>query len=145
MAGTRRDPYLNFNFVVEIDGNTVGALTEADLPEGTIEITSYREGDEREYSGRRLPGRVTFSHLILRRGLTIDRTFFDWWRSVADGTLDRRNVSVILRDYTGQPFARWNFRDALPTKYSAPDFRAQGNEVAIESLELVVEGMELAD
>lgn len=145
MPGTRRDPYLNFNFVVEIGGATVSTLTEADLPEGTIEIREYREGDERQSSGRRLPGRVTFSHLVLRRGFTVDRTFFDWWRAVADGNLDRRNVSVILRDYTGQAVARWNFRDALPAKYSAPDLRAQANEVAIESLELVVEGMELAD
>jgi phage tail-like protein len=145
MPEARRDPYLNFNFLVEIDGNTVGSLTEADIPEGTIEIAEYREGGERQNTGRRLPGRVTFSHLILRRGFTIDRTFFDWWRAVADGNLDRRDVSVILRDQSGQPVARWNFRDALPTKYSGPSFRARGNEIAIESLELVVERIELAD
>jgi phage tail-like protein len=145
MPEARHDPFLNFNFLVEIDGNTVGSLTEADLPEATVEITEYREGGERQFSGRRLPGRVTFSHLILRRGFTTDRTFFDWWRAVAEGNLDRRNVSVILRDQTGQVVARWNFRNALPAKYSAPTFRARGNEVAIESLELAVEGMELAD
>jgi phage tail-like protein len=145
MPEARHDPFLNFNFLVEIDGNTVGSLTEADLPEATVEITEYREGSERQFSGRRLPGRVTFSHLILRRGFTTDRTFFDWWRAVAEGNLDRRNASVILRDQTGQVVARWNFRNALPAKYSAPTFRARGNEVAIESLELAVEGMELAD
>jgi phage tail-like protein len=140
----RHDPFLNFNFFVEIDGNTVGSLTEADLPEGTIEITDYREGSERPYSGRRLPGRVTFSHLILRRGFTTDRTFFDWWRAVANGDLDRRDVAVILLNQTGQEVARWSFPDALPAKYSGPAFRARGNEVAIESLDLAVEGMELA-
>jgi phage tail-like protein len=145
MPEARRDPYLNFNFIVEIDGNAVGGFREVDIPEGTIEIAEYREGGERQGQGRRLPGRVTFSHLILRRGFTIDRTLFDWWRGVAQGDLDRRDVSVILRDQSGQPVARWHFRDALPTKYSGPSLRASGNEVAIESLELAVEGMELAD
>jgi len=145
MPAARHDPFLNFNFVVEIGGTTVSTLREADLPVGTIEIAEYREGNERQNSGRRLPGRVTFSPLILRRGFTVDRTFFDWWRAVAEGNLDRRNVSVILRDQTGQSVARWNFRNALPMKYDAPSFRAQSNEVAIESLELAVEGMELAD
>ena len=145
MPEARRDPYLNFNFLVEIDGNAVGSLTEADIPEGTIEIAEYREGGERQNTGRRLPGRVTFSHLILRRGFTVDRTLFDWWRSVAEGNLDRRNVSVILRDQSGRPVARWNFRNALPTKYSGPSFRARGNEIAIESLELAIEDLELAN
>jgi phage tail-like protein len=145
MPEARHDPYLNFNFLVEIDGNTITTVTEADIPEGTIEIAEYREGGERQNTGRRLPGRVTFSNLILRRGFTVDRTFFDWWRAVADGDLDRRNVSVVLRDQRGQQVARWNFRNALPTKYDGPSFRARGNEIAIESLELAVEGMELAD
>jgi phage tail-like protein len=145
MPEARHDPYLNFNFLVEIDGNTITTVTEADIPEGTIEIAEYREGGERQNTGRRLPGRVTFGNLILRRGFTVDRTFFDWWRAVADGDLDRRNVSVVLRDQRGQQVARWNFRNALPTKYDGPSFRARGNEIAIESLELAVEGMELAD
>ena len=70
-------------------------------------------------------------------------TLFQWWRDVADGNLDRRNVVIILRDQSGRDVARWAFRDALPTKYSGPSFRAQGNEVAIESIELAVESMEL--
>jgi len=145
MPEARHDPFLNFNFLVEIDGNTVGSLTEADIPEGTIEIAEYREGGQNHSVSRRLPGRVTFSHLVLRRGFTTDRTLFDWWRAVAEGNLDRRDVSVILRDQSGQAVARWNFRDALPTKYDGPTFRARGNEIAIESLELAVEGMELAN
>ena len=143
MPEARRDPYLNFNFLVQIDGDTVAGFREADLPEARIEVAAYREGNERSNTVRRLPGRVEYGPLVLRRGFAGDRTLFQWWRDVADGNLDRRNVVIILRDQSGRDVARWAFRDALPTKYSGPSFRAQGNEVAIESIELAVESMEL--
>ena len=143
MPEARRDPYLNFNFLVQIDGDTVAGFREADLPEARIEVAAYREGNERSNTLRRLPGRVEYGPLVLRRGFDGDRTLFQWWRDVADGSLDRRNVVIILRDQSGRDVARWAFRDALPTKYSGPSFRAQGNEVAIESIELAVESMEL--
>ncbi len=143
MPEARRDPYLNFNFLVQIDGDTVAGFREADLPEARIEVAAYREGNERPNTVRRLPGRVEYGPLVLRRGFAGDRTLFQWWRDVADGNLGRRNVVIILRDQSGRDVARWAFRDAMPTKYSGPSFRAQGNEVAIESIELAVESMEL--
>jgi len=143
MPEARRDPYLNFNFLVQIDGDTVPGFREADLPEARIEIQTYRDGNERDNATRRLPGRVEYGPLVLRRGFAGDRTLFQWWQNVAEGNLDRRNVVVLLRNQRGQEVARWAFSDALPTKYTGPSFRAQGNEVAIESIELTVESMEL--
>jgi phage tail-like protein len=143
MARARRDPYLNFNFVVEIDGNTVGGFSEVDLPEARIELASYREGAERTNATRLLPGRVDYGPLVLRRNYLADPTLFRWWQAVADGTLDRRTVVVILRDESGQEVSRWRFRDALPTKWDGPTLRARDNDVAIESLELAVESIEL--
>jgi phage tail-like protein len=145
MPEARHDPFLNFNFTVEIDQVTVAGFEEVDLPDAQIEFSRYREGTDRVNSGRLLPGRVDYGPLVLRRGFDADRTLFQWWSDVAEGNVERRNVSVILRNQSGQPIARWNFRNALPTKYSAPSFRARGNDVAVESLELTVEGMELAD
>jgi phage tail-like protein len=143
MPEARRDPYLNFNFLVQIGGDTVAGFREADLPEAKIEIAAYREGSERGNAIRRLPGRVEYGPLILRRGFAGDRTLFQWWRNVADGNLDRRNVVVVLRDQSGREAARWAFRDTLPMKYTAPSFNAKGTDVAIESIELTVEDMDL--
>ena len=145
MPEARHDPYLNFNFLVQIDGDSVAGFREADLPEARVEVSTYRDGNERGNSVRRLPGRVEYGPLILRRGFAGDRTLFQWWRNVADGNLDRRSVVVILRDHSGQEVARWAFRDAVPMKYDPPSFRAQGNEVAIESIELAVESMDLEE
>jgi phage tail-like protein len=145
MPEARRDPYLNFNFLVQIGGDTVAGFREADLPEANIEFAAYREGSERGNTIRRLPGGVDYGPLVLRRGFAGDRTLFQWWRNVADGNLDRRNVVVVLRDQSGREVARWAFRDALPTKYAAPSFNAKGTDVAIESIELMVEDMGLEE
>jgi phage tail-like protein len=143
MPEARHDPYLNFNFLVQVDGDTVLGVTEVDLPEGCIEIATYREGGERSNASRRLPGDIRFGPLVLRRGFTGDRAFFQSWRNVADGDLDRRNVLVILLNPRLQEVARWAFQNCVPVKYAGPSFRARGNEIAIESLELDVENMEL--
>jgi len=141
----RRDPYLNFNFRVDIDGVTIAGFSEADLPAGQIEAVAYREGTDKGSTARLLPGRVKWDPVVLRRGFTGDPTLFQWWRDVLDGNVARRNVSIVLLDEQRNDVARWVVRDAWPQKWDAPDFRALGNDVAIETLELAHEGVELVD
>jgi len=142
-SARRDDPYLNFNFVVEIEGSPVAGFSEADLPEGRIEVVAYREGTDRTSAARLLPGRVSYGPLVLRRGFSGDASLFQWWLAVAQGNPDRRNVTVLLLDEQRQEVARWNLRRAMPTKYEAPSLNARGNDVAIETLELAHEGIEL--
>jgi phage tail-like protein len=144
-SARRDDPYLNFNFLVEIGGEAIAGFSEAELPEARIEAVAYREGSDRTSAARLLPGRVAYSPLVLRRGFAGDPALFEWWLAVAQGNLDRRNVSVVLLDEARQEVARWNLRRAWPTKWGGPSMNARGNEVAIETLELAHEGIELAD
>jgi len=145
MPIVRPDPYPNFNFLVDLDGNQVAGFSDVELPEGRIEtIIHYRDGSDRDTTPRLLPGRVDYGPLILRRGFTGDTTLYDWWHSVTQGHVDRRNVVVILLDETRQEVARWRIRDAWPSKYAPSDLVALGNEVVIETLELTHEGIELA-
>jgi phage tail-like protein len=143
MPKRRDDPYLNFNFVVQIDGVEVAGFSEADLGEARIEAVAYREGTDKSSAARLLPGRVEYGPVVLRRGFAGDDALFEWFRDVARGTLARRNVSIVLLDEQRQEVARWNLSRAWPAKYVAPDLRGLGNEVAIETLELVHEGLEL--
>jgi phage tail-like protein len=143
MPRARRDPYPNFNFAVEVDGATVDGVSEVDLPAATIHPVAHREGVDRTNATQLLPGRIEYGPLVLRRGYVADPTLFQWWRAVADGNADRRNVVVILRDQTGQEVSRWSFQQTLPTKYVGPSLHARGNEIAIETLELAVVSMEL--
>jgi phage tail-like protein len=143
MARARRDPHLDFNFLVEIDGISAAGFSEVDVPEARIHLAPYREGSERTNAVRLLPAGVEYGPLVLRRGFSGDSALFQWWRSVADGNADRRNIVLIVRDASGQDVCRWTFQQALPLKYVGPSFHARANEVALETLELSVESIEL--
>ncbi|HSS81383.1 MAG TPA: phage tail protein [Gaiellaceae bacterium] len=145
MPQRRDDPYLNFNFRVEIDGLQVAGFSEAQLPEGRIEVVAYREGGENTSAPRLLPGRVEFGPVVLRRGFAGDPALFQWWNDVVQGHVARRNVVIILLDEQRQEVARWVIRRAWPSKWTGPDLRGLGNEVSIETLELTHEGIELDD
>jgi len=142
VAVQRDDPYANFNFVVDVGlGDDLG-FSEVDLPSGEVEVIEYREGADRVSSARKLPGRATYPNVVLRRGVAGRTDLFDWWKSVRDGDLQRRNVSVTLLDEARKPVQRWLLRNAWPTKLSYSRLSGLGNEVAIETLELAHEGFE---
>jgi phage tail-like protein len=142
VAVQRDNPYPNHNFAVDIGtGDTIG-FSEVDLPAGEIEVIEYREGNEISRT-RKLPGLVTYPNVTLKRGITGNLELFDWWKAVRDGQIVRRNVTVTLLDEQRQPVQRWLLRDAWPAKLDAGVLNAQGNEVAIETLELAHEGFEI--
>ena len=143
MPQRRNDPYLNFNFRVEIDNATAAGFSEADLPEERVEAVAYREGSDSASAARLLPGRVEHGRVVLRRGFAGDATLFQWWSEVARGNLDRRNVVIVLMNEQGQEVARWALRRAWPAKWVGPQLRGLENDVAIETLELAHEGIEL--
>jgi phage tail-like protein len=143
MPQRRDDPYLNFNFRVEIDGIAVAGFSEAELPEGRIEVVAYREGADKTSAARLLPGRVEHGPVVLRRGFTGDPALFQWWSDAASGNVERHNVLVVLQDEQCNDVARWQLRRAWPAKWEGPALRGLGNEVVIETLVLAHEGIEL--
>lgn len=140
-TGQRVDPFFNYNFLVELDGITRGTFQEVSGLDATTEPIEYREGGQNT-TVRKLPGLTKYGNIVLKRGVTSDTELYDWHRQTVLGSIDRRNGSIIVLDRQGGEVARWNFRDAWPTKYDIPDFNATGNEVAIETLEIVHEGVE---
>lgn len=143
MPQRRDDPYLNFNFRLEIDGVAIAGFSEAELPEGRVAVVAYREGADKTSGARLLPGRVEYGPLVLRRGFSGDPALFEWWNELAQGNVARRNVVIVLLDEQRNEVARWLLRRAWPAKWEGPDLRGLGNDVAIETLELVYEGIEL--
>lgn len=143
MPEQRNDPYLDFNFLVEIDGVAAAGFSEVELPTATIEVVRYRDGADRQSSPRSLPGRVAYDELVLRRGFAGDATPFEWWTALAGGTIDRRNVAVVLLDEGRNPVARWLVRNAWPTRYEAGTLDALGSDVVVETLVLAHDGIRL--
>ena len=139
-TGERKDPYRAYNFLVEIDGITRAGFRECSALDSTQDPIDYREGGE-ALTVRKLPGLVTYANITLKRGITDDADLWAWRQKAMDGKVERKNGSVILLDDTGEEKVRWNFREGWPTKWTGADFNATGNEVAIETLEIVHEGV----
>jgi phage tail-like protein len=80
---------------------------------------------------------------MFKRGYVQDNSLWQWYQQIANGENVRRNGSVILMNEAHADVMRWNFENAWPNKIEGPGLKATGNEVAIESLELVHEGLTL--
>jgi phage tail-like protein len=143
MAGARRDPFKNYSFLVEIDRIPSSAFKSVSGLAAEAEVIEYREGSDPISSSRKLPGRVRYPNVRLSRGLTTSRDLWDWWETVVNGTVERRNVAITLLDDSRTPVLRWLLRDAWVAKFDAPELDASANEVAIETLELAHERLEL--
>jgi len=142
-VGDRRDPYRSYNFLVEIDGITRAGFQECSGLDTSQDPIEYREGTD-PLTPRKLPGIVKFSNITLKWGLTDDAELWEWRKKVADGTIERKNGSIVLMNDAGEEKARWNFREGWPTKWTGPTFNATGTDVAVESLEIAHEGVEKA-
>jgi phage tail-like protein len=139
----RKDPYRNFRFRLEIDGIVQAGFSEATIPDTTSDVVEYREGTE-PTTVRKLPGLTKYANITLKWGTTDSIEIYDKWRKlVEDGKIAdaRKNVAIILMDEGGNDAARWEFTNAWPSKYDAPDLNAKGTDVAVETLEIVHEGM----
>lgn len=144
-SGKRVDPYGSFNFLVEIDGITRAAFQQVSGFDSSIDVTEHREGGE-NITTRKLPGLAKYSNITLKWGTTDDTSLYDWHMKWVKGdpSAERKNGSIILLDRQGNEKVRWNFFNAWPCKWDGPDFNAEGNDVAIETLELAHEGVERA-
>jgi phage tail-like protein len=139
----RTDPYAVFNFRVEIDGINVGSFTEVSGLDSETDVIEYRTGDMRMNSSVKLPGLTKYPNIVLKRGMTKDLSLWQWRKAVVNGQTDRRNGVIILMDESRADVLRWQFRNGWPAKWEGPDLDASSSEVAIETLEIAHEGLEL--
>jgi phage tail-like protein len=139
---TRVDPFSVLNFRLEIDGMRAAAFSECSGLSSEVDVVEYRSGGDAGLT-RKLPGIRKFSNITLKRGITKDRELWDWYKTVLDGAVKRRNGSVVLMDEAGNDVLRWNFRQGWPRKIEGPALNAASSEVAIETIEIAHEGLEL--
>lgn len=134
-------PLVKFHFQVDWGGTKIG-FTEVSGLDVETEVVEYREGASKEYSKIKMPGMQKFSNITLKRGtFKSDNEYFKWWNTVKLNTIERRDVTISLLNEEHSPVVVWKVKNAWPTKIQSTDLKADGNEVAIESLELVHEGL----
>ena len=139
----RNDPLRNFRFRLEIDGNQNAGFSEVAIGATTTDVIDYREGTDPPFV-RKLPGLTRYGNVTLKRGVTKSLELFDWYRHIVNGGIgaNRKTVTIVVLDDTGADVARYVVSEAWPIKYDPGDLNAKGNDVFIETLELVNEGVE---
>jgi len=142
-TGQRTDPFRSFNFRVEIDGLSVGSFRECTGLSGDSNVVEYRDGTDLPKTTRKLIGMQTYPNLTLLRGYTDNNELWNWFRNIVNGIPDRRNGSIFLMDEQRNDVLRWDFENAWIKKIDAPSFNATANEVAVERVEIVHEGVTL--
>jgi phage tail-like protein len=132
-----------FHFTVQWGGTRIGFSEVSGLTQENQAI-EYRDGSFPEYSSIKMPGLRKFSNVTLKRGIVkADNDFFRWLSTIQLNKVERRDVIVALLDEQHAPVMVWKLQNAFPVKVEGPGLKASGNEVAIESIELAHEGLEL--
>jgi phage tail-like protein len=139
-------PLPKFHFQVEWGGSRLG-FTEVSGLEVETEMIEYRDGASPEYNKRRIPGLRKYANITLKRGtFANDNEFYDWWKKTAlFENLDdqRRDLTISLLNEAHEAVIVWTVKQAWPVKMTSTDLKADANEVAIETLELAHEGLEV--
>lgn len=132
-----------FHFTVEWGGKRVGFSEVSGLTQENQAI-EYRDGSFPEYSSIKMPGLRKFTNITLKRGIVkADNDFFKWLSTVKLNTVERRDLVISLLNEQHEPVMVWKVQNAFPVKVEGPGLKATGNEVAIESIEVAHEGLEL--
>ncbi|MCG2589946.1 MAG: phage tail protein [Bacteroidetes bacterium] len=134
-------PLVKFHFNVEWGGTKIG-FTEVSGLDVETELIEYRDGASPEFSKIKMPGMQKYSNITLKRGsFQSDNEYFEWWNTVKLNTIDRRDVTISLLNEEHEPLIVWKVKNAWPLKVQSTDLKSDGNEVAIETLELAHEGL----
>ena len=133
-------PLPEFHFQVNWGGTKIG-FTEVSGLDFETQVIEYRSGADKDYNTTKQPGLTKYSNITLKRGtFKDDIELYDWWKTVYSFEF-RRDITITILDIEHQPVITWKAINAWPCKLESPTLKATGNEVAIESIELVHEGL----
>lgn len=144
MAIQRDAPYPGFDFEVVVDGFDVMAFSEVTGLGAEVSVIDYRNGTDRERLLRKQPGIKTYTPITMRRGVVGDLRLWEWFDSAGRANpVDRRNVRINLLSEEHEPVLTWEVRNAWISKWSGPSLAATKSAIAIDTIELTHEGLEL--
>ena len=134
------------NFLFEVDGESIGLFGEVSGLEVQVETVTYAEGGENGYV-HKLPGRLTWPNIVLRRGITNSDALFSWVNKTAGPNfeanhdkLERATAAVTLIAEDGSRLRSWEIQGAFAVRWSGPALSAGSAEAATEELEIAHHG-----
>ncbi|GAA5514961.1 hypothetical protein Dcar01_03725 [Deinococcus carri] len=136
---------VNCRYYVKINGVENAVFSEVSGLQMETELFEYAEGGNNEFI-HRLPGLTKVGNVTLKRGISVDNELFRWYLRIAQGIMDLRTVTIAVygtqqRNYPVQPVVRWELLKAFPCKWSGPQLAANGETVAVETIELAHMGV----
>lgn len=134
------DGHVNCRFYLKCGKLDEAVFTEMSGFQIETEVTEYAEGGQNGHT-HRLPGRMKVGNITLKHGMVASNKLFKWCRDVLEGKIQRENITLTMFDSKGQIVVQWDFANAYPVKWSAPQFSADGKNAAVESLELAHDGL----
>ncbi|MEK6686519.1 MAG: phage tail protein [Pseudomonadota bacterium] len=138
-------PMPKFYFQVKWDSQVMSFQEVSGLDIQSEEI-KYRHGDSPEFSVIKMPGMKKVGNITMKKGIFKgDNKFWDWFKQIKMNTIKRLPVTISLLDEGGKATMVWTLTNAWPTKITGTDLKSEGNEVAIESIEIVHEGLTIAN
>ena len=142
-SGRETDPLVGFQFSLDLQGTVTGYFTEVSGVGSENEIVEQKVVNKGIETVQKIPGRLKYNDVTLKRGITDNLEIWEWRKLVEDGQMDkaRKTCSIIMYDRNYKPAARWDFEQAWPSKVSGPEAKADSNDFAVEEMVLVHEGM----
>ncbi len=134
-------PIPKFRFEVDLGSELKGvAFQEVSGMDVENQILEYRKSNEKMFSTEKMPGIVKYGNITMKRGVFVnDNTFWNWHKQITMNTIKRRTVLIKLLDENGNVTMRWQLDNAWPTKITSTDLKSDGNEVAVDTLEIAHE------
>ena len=149
MAGEAQDknwPLPKFYFMVDWGSTTNIPFQEVSGLNIEAQPLLYRHGNSPVFSEINMPGIVKNSNVTMKKGVFAnDNSFWDWYNKIKMNTIERQNIVIKLLDEGGNPTMTWTLLNAWPTKISSTDLKSNANEVAVESIEIMHEGLTIAN
>ncbi|MGJ8617786.1 MAG: phage tail protein [Sulfitobacter sp.] len=136
-------PLPKFHFLVKWDDIELSFQEVSGLDVETQPL-EYRAGNAPVFSAVKMPGMVKSGNITMRKGVFAkDNAIFDWFAEIKMNTIKRKTLTISFMDEAQQPTMIWTVRNAFPVKVTGTDLKAEGNEVAVESIEIAHEGFVL--
>lgn len=138
-------PIPKFHFQVKWDSEVL-SFQEVSGLDVEAQIIEYRSGDSPVFSTVKMPGIQKSGNVTMKKGVfKSDNKFWDWFNKIKMNTIARVPVTISLLDETGAPTMVWTLANAWPTKITGTDLKSDGNEAAIETIEIAHEGLTIAN
>lgn len=134
-------PLPKFHFQVKWDDTEI-AMQEVSGLDVETQPLEYRAGNSKVFSTVKMPGMLKSGNITMKKGIFVkDNAIYDWFAEIQMNIIKRKALTISLLDESGSPTMVWKVQNAFPVKVTSTDLKGEGNEVAIETIEIAHEGL----